>query len=126
MLLIAPAFRFVARHFLTLPERNLNKWRQQGTFLFPDGYAGGFFPLNYTFYEDALHYVELGPWNFDFPVAILHGQNDEVLPVEDSISLSRKIHTPAVDLEIVPNGDHRLNGAIPLMCDKLDQLWKFN
>jgi pimeloyl-ACP methyl ester carboxylesterase len=126
MLLIAPAVKFVSRHFLTLPGRSISLWQQQGSFLFPDQYEGGVFPLNYTFYEDALEYARLGPWKFDFPVAILHGQQDEILPVEDSCWLRRKITSPCVELDVVPDGDHRLNNAIALMCEKLDALWNLS
>ena len=123
LLLVAPATRFVARHFASLPDKDIAAWRETGSFRFPDQYEGGHFELDYGFYEDALQYRELGPWNFDFPVAILHGQDDELLPSLDSIELKRNITAPSVSLDIIPNGDHRLNGAIPLMCTKLDCLW---
>lgn len=123
LLLLAPAIRFVQRHFASLPGKDVTAWRETGTFRFPDQYAGGHFELNYGFYEDALRYRDLGPWKFDFPVAILHGQHDELLPPEDSIELKDNITAPSISLDIVPNGDHRLNDAIPLVCTKLDCLW---
>jgi hypothetical protein len=124
MLLIAPAFRFVSRHFATLPGGTVERWRNRGILHFPDYYEGGEFPLNYEFYQDALDYADLGPWKFDFPVTILHGENDELLPQEDSRDLQQHIQSPSVTLDIVTGGDHRLVDSIPLMCRKLDALWK--
>lgn len=124
LLLIAPAFRFVSRHFAALPDGTIDLWRTRGVLHFPDYYQGGEFPLGYGFYEDALHYADLGPWKFDFPVTILHGEHDELLPSEDSRELQKMILSPSVTLDIVPDGDHRLVDAIPLMCEKLDSLWK--
>lgn len=124
MLLIAPAHQFVARHFTTLPEGAIDRWRSRGIFNFPDYYEGGEFPLGYGFYEDALRYADPGLWKFDFPVAILHGENDELLPPDDSRELLQRIQSPSVTLDIVSGGDHRLKAAIPLMCEKIDSLWK--
>ena len=123
LILIAPAYRFVSRHFATLPGAAIKQWRERGVLYFPDLYEGGEFPLNYGFYRDALDYAQLGCWKFDFPVAILHGEHDELLPPEDSLDLQKNISSPSVTLDIVPGGDHRLVGATPLMCRKLDELW---
>ena len=123
LLLVAPAIRFVTRHFASLPGKDIAAWRETGSRRFPDQYADEDFELNYGFYEDALEYRDPGPWKFHVPVAILHGQHDELLPPEDSIELKDNITAPSVSLDIVANGDHRLNGAIPLMCAKLDTLW---
>lgn len=124
MLLIAPAYRFVMRHFEKLPLETIRRWRSRGFLDFPDYYEGGEFPLGYGFYEDALRYADPGPWKFNFPVAILHGENDELLPPDDSRELQQRIRAPSVTLDIVPEGDHRLQAAIPLMCRKIDFLWK--
>lgn len=124
LLLIAPAIRFVERHFLSLPDNELADWSTQGTKLFQDYYEGGFYALDYAFYEDALHYKNLGPWKFDCPVSILHGEDDELIPPADSTELKQIIETTSVTVDIISDGDHRLNGAIAPMCKKLDGLWK--
>ena len=124
LLLIAPAVRFVERHFATLPAKTMARWREQGTLSFPDHYEGGVFHLDYAFYEDALNYLQPEVWKFDCAAAILHGEEDELLPLEDSVSLRQAIAAPSVSLEIVPGGDHRLKGAFPIMCKTLDQLWE--
>lgn len=123
LLLIAPAVRFFTRHFKSLPDGKIDLWRKQGVMNFPDYYEGGEFTLQYGFYEDALDYANPGPWEFNFPVTILHGEYDELLPAEDSRELLRNIRSPRANLEIVASGDHRLSTAIPLMCQKLDELW---
>ena len=123
LLLIAPAVRFFTRHFKSLPDGKIDLWRKQGVMNFPDYYEGGEFTLQYGFYEDALDYANPGPWEFNFPVTILHGEFDELLPADDSRELLRNIRSPRANLEIVASGDHRLSTAIPLMCQKLDELW---
>ena len=123
LLLIAPAVRFVARYFKSLPDGKIDLWRKQGVMNFPDYYEGGEFALQYGFYENALEYANPGPWEFHFPVNILHGEYDELLPTDDSRELQRNIRSPCVNLEIIAGGDHRLSAAIPLMCQKLDDLW---
>ena len=124
LLLIAPAVLFVERHFATLPAKSIISWRELGTLSFPDQYEGGFFALDYAFYEDALNFIRPGAFDLDCNVAILHGEEDELLPPEDSIALRRNITAPSVTVEIVPGGDHRLNAAIPIMCRTLDRLWE--
>ena len=123
LLLLAPAVRFVERYYLTLSEQHIIEWRERGTKSFPDQYEGGTFTLNYSFFEDAVDYRAPGPWKFDFPVSILHGQRDELLPVEDSIDLKAMIQCPSIVLDIIADGDHRLSTAIPAICQKLDALW---
>lgn len=124
LLLIAPACRFVSRYFASLPAGAKDHWRRRGVLHFPDYYEGGEFPLQYGFYADALDYADPGAWKFDFPVSILHGERDELLPPADSRDLERSIDSPSVTLEVVPGGDHRLIDSIPLMCRKLDLLWQ--
>lgn len=124
LLLLAPAVRFFERYFLSLPQHEIEQWRKRGTKTFPDSYEGGMFTLGFTFFSDAEKHRAPGPWNFDFPVSILHGQNDELLPPQDSIDLEQMIRSPIIDLYVVPGGDHRLTDAIPLICRKLDALWQ--
>lgn len=123
LLLIAPALRFAERSFLSLPQQEVEQWRHSGQKVFPDLYEGGSYVLNYGFYQDLLGYTDLGPWKFDCPVSILHGEKDELLPAEDSRELKSLIEATPVTLQVVPGGDHRLNDAIPLMCRELDHLW---
>lgn len=123
LLLLAPAVRFVERHFSSLPDDEIRQWREHGARTFPDDYSGGVFALEYAFFADAMGYRALGPWKFDCPVSILHGQRDELLPVDDSLELRAMIHSPSIDLDIIADGDHRLTDAIPAMRHKLDTLW---
>ena len=124
LLLIAPAVHFVERYFLSLPEDQIADWCNAGTKAFEDEYEDGSYSLNYSFYEDAIKYQNIGPWKLNCPVSILHGEKDELIPVEDSMELKQMIDTTTVTLDIIANGDHRLNGFIPMMCSKLDQLWR--
>ncbi|MDJ0957873.1 MAG: alpha/beta hydrolase [Arenicellales bacterium] len=126
LLLIAPATRFIERYFLSLPDDEIADWYNAGTKPFEDEYEDCSYSLNYAFYEDATKYRHIGPWKLTCPVSILHGEKDEIIPLEDSMELEQMIESTAVTLEIIASGDHRLNGSIPIMCSKLDQLWQIN
>lgn len=123
LLLLAPAVRFVERVFAGLAAEEVEAWRTGGTRRFADRFEGGHFHLDYGFYRDAMAYLHPRPWKFACPVAILHGDQDELLPARDSVQLKGSIQAPAVSLEIIEGGDHRLSTAIGPMCRALDQLW---
>lgn len=123
LLLLAPAYKFAQRYFLSIPAAEVGNWSRSGFRQFPDDYDGGSFNLEYGFYQDLQQYPRQGPWKFDFPVTILHGEHDEILPPEDSFELREMIQSPAIDLRLVSGGNHRLSDSIPLMCEKLDVLW---
>ena len=126
LLLIAPALRFVERYFLSLPTDEIADWYDAGKKSFEDDYEDGSYSLNYAFYEDAINYRNIGPWKINCPVSILHGERDEIIPLEDALELEQMIETTAVALKVIANGDHRLNASIPIMCSKLDQLWQMS
>ena len=44
-------------------------------------------------------------------VVILHGDQDDVVPLDDSVALART-GGPAVSLRVIPGGDHRLEGLL--------------
>jgi surfactin synthase thioesterase subunit len=50
------------------------------------------------------------------PVAIVHGWNDDIVPVENSIRFARQ-HKAILH---VLDGDHRLTAHIPELCELLD------
>ncbi|WKY04903.1 hypothetical protein Q1695_005705 [Nippostrongylus brasiliensis] len=49
-----------------------------------------------------------GPIDIRCPVSIVHGTHDELVPFENSFSLSKRLLSTDVDLTLIPNGSHYL------------------
>ena len=48
--------------------------------------------------------------DIDVPVRLIHGQNDEDVPWEISLTIARQLRDSDVEVQLVKNGDHRLSG----------------
>jgi len=81
-------------------EGGLLKWKHEGT---ADRYGK---MLKYAFYEDAIKYngYEAGK-KIMVPTLIIHGDKDEVVPVEQSKKLATII--PGSRLEVIEGANHR-------------------
>lgn len=123
LVLIAPALRF-AEHFLReqLADRELELWRRRGYRWFPDLYAGGCFRLDYGFCADALRY-DFPPGKLPCPVLVIHGDRDELLPLDDSRQWVDRLDCPSRGLEIIEGGDHRLTQWTDLIARRTETLW---
>lgn len=61
-------------------------------------------------------YEQYTPTPAQCPVAIVHGWNDTVVPVDNSIKFARMYRT---ELHVL-DSDHRLTSCIPQICELLD------
>jgi len=122
MLLIAPAFGLLKHHFDRIPSDRLNDWQTQGTMTLHDEYSGCDYGLDYTFYQDAQRYRNPLTTRFGCPVVVVHGEKDELLPVEDSVQFAADIDSPQTSIFVVPEADHRANLALPLICRQVVHL----
>ncbi|MFQ5508526.1 MAG: alpha/beta hydrolase [Leptospirillia bacterium] len=115
MLLIAPALEFVTRRFARLPTEHIEAFRRDGHVDLPDTYAPGeTYRISNEFLVDAaLCQPQPGPTPLPCPVTIIHGTDDESVPVALSRELATRI--PGCRLVEVPGGDHRLSGHLPLI-----------
>ncbi len=80
LLLLAPALRY-RRHLLLTPEQ-LTRWRTEGSMLVDHYGFDRALPLRYDFHLDGLRYRVTPPP--PAPMRILHGQHDEVVPIDIS------------------------------------------
>jgi pimeloyl-ACP methyl ester carboxylesterase len=110
MLLLAPTLRW---QFGWLSDEQLAQWRESGTVSIAHYAFGGKLPLRYGFYEDGQCYRE--PVPPAVPTLIIHGSDDEVVPVGDSRHYADD-HPEQVALIEVDAG-HDLN-------EHLDFIWK--
>ncbi|PIN86139.1 hypothetical protein COV19_06605 [Candidatus Woesearchaeota archaeon CG10_big_fil_rev_8_21_14_0_10_44_13] len=83
---------------------NLSKWKNEG-FMVYKNHEGKKLRLNYSFYEDAITidaYKEAK--KISLPVLIVHGDNDESVPVQQSEKLAGLIG--GARLEIIKGANH--------------------
>ncbi len=109
LVLLAPAFGFLSHWLPELGEEKLRQWQVSG--YLPVHHYGEkrSLPQNDTFVEDARQYQEtqlLRP----VPTLILHGRNDEVIPIEASRDYASM--RPWVQL-IELDSDHGLSDVMP-------------
>lgn len=124
LVLIAPAFNFIQLNFGSLPPSELADWRENRWRKFASRYSDDFYELDYAVLADAQQFDLLSnPQTLSCPVAIIHGEKDEAVPVKVSERFLSGLSCPKKSLTVVPGGDHRLNAAIPLLLDTVDRLW---
>jgi len=109
LLLAAPLLYYQS---LGMSDQVLSWWEKRGTVEI-DHYAfAGQLPLQYDFHLDGQRYEDM--IEPPAPTAILHGWNDEQVPIEDSRYYAEQ-YPDLVHLKEV-NADHRLR-------DQLEVLW---
>jgi predicted esterase YcpF (UPF0227 family) len=109
MVLLAPAFGFLAHWLERLGEPALQQWRETGTYPVYHYHEKQTVPLSYRFLEDAATYDET-ELKQAIPTLILHGQQDEVIPVQASRDYARS--RPWVTL-VELGSDHALANVLP-------------
>jgi uncharacterized protein len=113
LVLLAPAFGFNQRLVTRLGEAAIARWQEIGSL---DYYHYGLkqvVPLRYEFFADAQSYSEKSLQR-ELPILIVHGINDEVVPV--SASQAFAADRPYVRLELL-DSDHGLG-------DVLEPIWQ--
>ena len=102
MILLCPGFKLVDRWPQLFGEAVFEHWEKRGMRMVPDG-SGTPTPLHWEFIEDARKHPG-EPENFH-PVRIIHGRQDEVVPLDSSRVYETK--NSRVDL-IETEDDHYL------------------
>jgi predicted esterase YcpF (UPF0227 family) len=113
LVLLAPAFGFHERLAANLGAEAIARWQANGSV---DFYHYGFkqvVPLHYEFFADAQTHSET-ILQRELPISIVHGVNDEVVPV--SVSRDFAALHPHVTLELL-DSDHGLGNV-------LDEIWQ--
>jgi len=109
LVLLAPAFTFLSLWLSALGETTVTNWRSQK--FFPVYHYGEkrSLPLSYDFITDLQKYTE-SEIQRPIPTLILHGINDEVIPIQASRDFAAT--RPWVKL-IELNSDHSLINVLP-------------
>lgn len=112
MVLLCPGFDMVARWAELLGDDGIERWRDEGTFLFFDP-ADKLTAVHWELYRDARENHPDYP-TIDVPALLVHGRDDEIVPVESSREFVRR--TPEARLEVLED-DHRLHDSIDSIAD---------
>jgi uncharacterized protein len=113
LILLAPAFDFLAHWLPKIGEQQLNSWQKIGYLSIYHHAAKNLVPLHYDFLTDARRYP-LTEINRVLPTLIIHGIHDDVIPV--TASQSYALDRPWVEL-LEWDSDHQLT-------DASEQIWQ--
>ena len=113
LVLLAPAFNFVEYWSSKLKAEQIQQWQKSGFLEVYHYKEDKPLPLSYRFYEDITQYQE-DKLQRKIPTLILHGKNDETIPLQASIDYAKQ--RPDVTL-ISLDSDHSLR-------DKMEIIWQ--
>jgi uncharacterized protein len=121
LVLLAPAFGFPASWRSRLGEVQLKQW-QESNYLSVYHYGENrYLPLNYQFLLDAGGYDET-ELNRNLPTLILHGQHDDVIPIEVSRTYASQ-HSSVKLIEL--DSDHGLNDVKEIIWQEIRSFLNF-
>lgn len=103
----APAFRFLEWRRLSAAERE--EWRRAGRLRVHNEFVD--VEIDYGLAAEADDYpFEKLAAEFRTPAIIFHGMADETVPYSSSVEFAARCATGDIELRLIKNGDHRLNG----------------
>ncbi|MGK7953305.1 MAG: YqiA/YcfP family alpha/beta fold hydrolase [Xenococcaceae cyanobacterium] len=109
LILLAPAFGFPYNWLSRLGKETIKKWQESGYLSVYHYGEKREIPLKYQFLTDIKQYDEY-QLTRDLPTLILHGKNDDVIPIEASRNYIRqRSHVKLIELE----SDHTLADVMP-------------
>jgi len=112
LVLMAPAFNFVAGWREWVGPEAMMRWKETGTLAVEHYGDGRTHPLHYGLIEDGSEY-EAYP-TFHQPAILFHGRNDDVVPPEYSITFAQRCSN--IELHLLASGHELL--------DVLDEMWR--
>jgi predicted esterase YcpF (UPF0227 family) len=107
LVLLAPAFQFLTQWLPRLGAEQMQRWQTTQSLSIYHYSEQQMLPLNYNFVSDLARYQEI-QLRHPVPTLILHGQQDEVIPVQASRDFAAQ--RPWVQL-IELNSDHALGNV---------------
>jgi pimeloyl-ACP methyl ester carboxylesterase len=110
LVLLAPAFKFLSHWQQQLGAAKLEQWQKDGAVEVYHHTEERPIPLSYAFWQDVSQYAEAELNGSAAATLILHGINDEVIPVEVSRHYAAK--HPQCTLIELPS-DHGLTDVLP-------------
>ncbi len=122
LVLLAPAFGFLSHYLTRLGSDTVQNWQESG-FLSVYHYAEKrSLPLSYQFVLDSQNYADQA-LRRSIPTLILHGQQDEVIP----LTASQKYAQSRSWVELIElDSDHGLGDALPEIWSKIQLFCNLN
>lgn len=106
LILLAPAFQFLAHWLPKLGEAELQRWQTEGVLSVYHYGVQKSLPLSYRFIADASQYEE-AQLRRAIPTLILHGQHDDVIPIQASRTYAERPWVRLIELD----SDHALGNV---------------
>ena len=126
LVLVAPAADFTdALLWPSLSAGARRTIETEGVWLRPSLYDDGPYPITRGLIEESRgHLVLGGPIPFTGPVRVLHGLEDETIPVEHVLKTANAITSRDVVVSLIKGGDHRLSSPADLerLCAAVAEL----
>ncbi|MBN3946664.1 MAG: alpha/beta hydrolase [Nostoc sp. NMS7] len=113
LVLLAPAFGFLSNWLPKLGNEQIQGWQQEKYIMVYHYGEERSLPLSYNFLTDAAQYQEK-LLQRPIPTLILHGKNDQVIPIEASRDFGRS--RPWVEL-VELDSDHALGNV-------MEEIWQ--
>jgi len=127
LVLLAPAPDFPTRLMLpSMPEEVRAVLYRDGVWDRPSEYADEDYPITLNLIEESERHnlLQGDPVPFDGPVRIIHGDSDEVVPLDHVLKIPAQVRSADIVTAIVKGGDHRLSTEADLrrLSAVLDEL----
>jgi hypothetical protein len=121
LVLLAPAFGFTDLWLSQLGETQVRQWQESGYLSVYHYGEQRSLPLHYQFLVDASQYCER-QLQRSVPTLILHGRNDEVIPIQSSRDYaSQRPWVKLVELD----SDHALTDIMPEIWQAIQKFCQF-
>lgn len=115
LVLLAPAFDFLAHWRPRIGTEPLQQWQDSGSTEIYHYAEQRSLPLSYGFWQDASQYAEID-LSRPIPTLILHGVDDEIIPIEASRTFAaQRDWCKLIELQ----SDHALGDVLPTIWDKM-------
>jgi uncharacterized protein len=115
LVLLAPAFDFLAHWQQRIGTDPLQQWQTSGSTDIYHYAEERSLPLSYRFWQDASQYRETALTRA-IPTLILHGVEDEIIPIEASRAFAAQRHwCRLIELQ----SDHALGDVLPTVWAKM-------
>ena len=123
---IASAPDLLYQRYKNLPEKEKYGIKNTGYFSMPSQYWEKAYQLPYRIITDAKKHLLLNMPEIDYdgPVHLMHGMNDETVPYSYSLKLSKKLKSNNLFVHLIKDGDHRLSrdSDLKFLANILDQM----
>ncbi|MBD2364123.1 alpha/beta fold hydrolase [Anabaena minutissima FACHB-250] len=117
LVLLAPAFEFLSHWLPKLGDETIQRWQQEQYIMVHHYGEGRSLPLSYNFVTDATQYSQ-AQLHRPIPTLILHGKQDEVIPITASRYFMRS--RPWVKL-VELDSDHALSNVTEEIWQAIQQ-----